>query len=245
MRRRVLMVRKLLLWAVIAVAVVAASLVGLNALSKSKCFQLAGDVTCRVETERKIVALTFDDGPTPRGVAAVLPILDEYDAKATFFLIGKHMERHPQAASDIVAAGHELGNHTFSHQRNIGKSQGFYRSELGKTDTLLREAGSHSGLFRPPFGRKLIGLPLEVDRAGLRTIMWDVEDRPEAFDDPEDYAADIVERVRPGSIILIHPMYRHSSTARAALPLILAQLRERGYDIVTVTELLTHERSAA
>ena len=105
--------------------------------------------------------------------------------------------------------------------------------------------GSDSDLFRPPYGRKLVGLPLEVERAGLKTITWDVADRAEEFPEPADYARDIVERARPGSIILIHPMYRGNATAREALPMNLAQLRDRGYDIVTVSELLNHQSSAS
>ena len=237
--------RKPVVRAGVAIVAVLALLVGLNSLSKAPCLQLVGDLTCRVETDDKIVALTFDDGPTPRGVAAVLPILDRYDARATFFLIGEDLKRHPQAARQILAAGHELGNHTYSHQRNVGRSLAFYREELGKTRQLLRAVGSDSDLFRPPYGRKLVGLPLEVERAGLKTITWDVADRAEEFPEPADYARDIVERARPGSIILIHPMYRGNATAREALPMNLAQLRDRGYDIVTVSELLNHQSSAS
>jgi len=237
--------RKPVVRAGVAIVAVLALLVGLNSLSKAPCLQLVGDLTCRVETDDKIVALTFDDGPTPRGVAAVLPILDRYDARATFFLIGEDLKRHPQAARQILAAGHELGNHTYSHQRNVGRSRAFYREELGKTRQLLRAVGSDSDLFRPPYGRKLVGLPLEVERAGLKTITWDVADRAEEFPEPADYARDIVERARPGSIILIHPMYRGNATAREALPMNLAQLRDRGYDIVTVSELLNHQSSAS
>jgi len=237
--------RRVLGWGALAILGIAALLVGLNALSKAPCIQLTGALTCRVATQDRIVALTFDDGPTPRGVAAVLPILDRYGARATFFLIGKDLERHPEAAREILAAGHELGNHTYSHQRNVGHSRAFYRDEIGKTERLLRNIGSDSALFRPPYGRKLVGLPIEVERAGLHTITWDVEDRAGQFPDPTDYARDIVERVKPGSIILIHPMYRGNATARDALPLILAQLRSRGYEVVTVTELLNHNPAVA
>ncbi|GAB5348159.1 polysaccharide deacetylase family protein [Alteriqipengyuania sp. 357] len=232
-------------WGGLAILALAALLFGLNSLSKAPCFQFVGDLTCRIDTDQNIVALTFDDGPTPRSVAAVLPILDRYDAKATFFLIGHDMERHPEAAQEILAAGHELGNHTYSHKRNVGRPRGFYREEIDRTARLLRAAGSNSDLFRPPYGRKLVGLPLELERAGLRTITWDVEDRADRFTDPADYAQDILGRVQPGSIILIHPMYRRNRTAREALPLILARLRDRGYRIVTVSELLNHKPSAA
>lgn len=207
-------------------------------LSKARCFQLVGEVTCRVETEAKLVALTFDDGPTPEGVDAVLAELEPRGIHATFFLIGSRMEKFPGQAERLIAAGHELGNHTYSHQRNLGRSQDFYAEEIAKTGALLQRAGSDTKLFRPPFGKRLIGLPLEVERAGYRTIMWDVEDQPEKFTQASAFAQDILARVRPGSIILIHPMYRHNQVARDALPIVLDGLEAQGYEVVTVSELL-------
>jgi peptidoglycan/xylan/chitin deacetylase (PgdA/CDA1 family) len=207
-------------------------------LSKARCIQLVGDVTCRIETESKLVALTFDDGPTPEGVDAVLAELGQRGIHATFFLIGNRMEKFPGQAERLIAAGHELGNHTYSHQRNLGRSQDFYAAEIARTRALLQRAGSDTNLFRPPFGKRLIGLPLEVERAGYRTIMWDVEDQPEKFAEPRAFAQDILARVRPGSIILIHPMYRHNQVARDALPIVLDSLRSQGYEVVTVSELL-------
>lgn len=207
-------------------------------LSKARCLQLVGEVTCRVETETKFVALTFDDGPTPEGVDAVLAELEPRGIHATFFLIGNRMEKFPGQAERLIAAGHELGNHTYSHQRNLGRSQDFYAAEIAKTRALLQRAGSDTKLFRPPFGKRLIGLPLEVERAGYRTITWDVDDQPERFIQPRAFAQDILARVRPGSIILIHPMYRTNQVARDALPIVLDGLRSQGYEVVTVSELL-------
>lgn len=234
-------VTRILAIAALSLAVLVVLAAFTNRLSKARCFQLVGEVTCRVDTAEKLVALTFDDGPTHEGVDAVLPILDRYGAKATFFLIGEHLERSPGQAERLLAAGHELGNHSFSHVRNIGHSRAFYADELARTSALLRAAGQEPRYFRPPFGRRLIGLPLEVERSGLRTVMWDVEDQPERFSDPAQFAEDILARVKPGSIILIHPMYRANATARAALPLVLEGLRLRGYRAVTVSELLERE----
>ena len=224
----------LLLAAVILLSVAVASW----QLSKARCLQIVGELTCRVDTSSKIVALTFDDGPTPEGVDAVLRELEPRGIKATFFLIGNRMERFPGQAERLVSAGHELGNHTYSHKRNLGRAQSFYATEIAKTRALLKRAGSDTQLFRPPFGKRLIGLPLEVERAGYRTIMWDVEDQPEKFTEPQAYANDILARVRPGSIILIHPMYRTNQVARDALPFVLDGLQKRGYEVVTVSELL-------
>lgn len=207
-------------------------------LSKARCIQLIGEVTCRVETDSKLVALTFDDGPTPEGVDAVLAELGPRGITATFFLIGNRMEKFPGQAERLIAAGHELGNHTYTHQRNIGRSQDFYAAEIAKTDALLKLAGSDTNLFRPPFGKRLVGLPLEVERAGYRTIMWDVEDQPEKFTEARAFAHDILARIRPGSIILIHPMYRHNQVAREALPIVLDGLKSQGFEVVTVSEML-------
>lgn len=197
-----------------------------------------GEVTCRVETSEKIVALSFDDGPTPEGVDAVLPELARRNIRATFFLIGDRMGKFPGQAERILAAGHELGNHSYSHVRMLGRSRAFYRDEIARTDRLLRAAGAEPNLFRPPFGKRLIGLPLEVEAAGYRMVTWDVADDAAHHPDPHSYAADIVRRARPGSIILIHPMYRSNRVERAALPFVLDGLQRRGFRIVTVGELL-------
>lgn len=229
-------------WTIVA-SVILIALLGAWRASKAECWQLVGDVVCRVETDRKIVALSFDDGPTREGVDAVLRELDKRNVKATFFLIGDRMAKFPGIAERLQAAGHELGNHSFSHKRMIGSSQTHYRREIARTDALLRQAGAtNPSLFRPPFGKRLIGLPLAVEDAGYRTIMWDVADDLAHHPEPQDYARDIVSRVRPGSIILIHPMYYHNSVERAALPLVLDALLEKGYRIVPVGKLLELER---
>lgn len=206
-------------------------------VSKEPCFQLVGDITCRVETRQKAVALTFDDGPTELGVDAVLPVLAEYDAQATFFLVGSAAERKPELVERLLQAGHEVGNHSYSHVHNVGRSAEFYRYEIETTNTLLRETGAEPKLFRPPYGTKLLGLPRAVEAAGLHTVTWDVEE-DYAEKDPALYAAHILDEVRPGSIILIHPMFAANETARAALPRILSGLREKGYAVVTVSELI-------
>lgn len=212
-------------------------------ITKLPCWQMFGEVTCRVETGEKIVALSFDDGPTPEGVDAVIDELAKRRVHATFFLIGSKMARYPEQAKRLLAAGHELGNHSWSHKRMIGRSQAFYREEIARTDALLRAAGAaHPTLFRPPFGRRLAGLPLAVEQEGYRSITWDVADDAVHNITPETYARDIVSRARPGSIILIHPMYRGNRVERAAVPLVLDGLAAKGYRIVTVGELLKGEQ---
>lgn len=229
--------RRLVLW----LCVVPGALAALGALgywtSRALCFQLVGEVFCRVATSEKLVALTFDDGPTANGVDAVLPVLARYDAKATFFVVGEQIVRNPALARRLVLAGHELGNHTYTHRRMLMRWPGTYAEEIGRTDALLRAAGeSHPTLLRPPYGKRLVGLPLAASHTGYRTIMWDVGEAP--VTEPRAYADSILARVRPGSIVLMHPMHGQHELMRDALPLILTGLRARGYRAVTVSELL-------
>ena len=220
------------------------ALTGMGALyfvwkvSSDGCRQLLGEVYCRMPMETKLVALTFDDGPSRKGVEQVLPILDRYGAKATFFLNGDKMVQWPEGARKIAAAGHELGNHGYNHVPMIGRLPGFYRDQVERTDALLRQAGEERPIaFRPPYGRRFIGLPMAVERAGYVTVTWTVHEPPEGGT-PEDYAAHILAQVRHGGIILLHPMYERHETVVAALPLILEGLDQLGFTTVTVTELL-------
>jgi peptidoglycan/xylan/chitin deacetylase (PgdA/CDA1 family) len=210
-------------------------------LSKAWCFVLAGEVTCRVETSEPIVALSLDDGPSPEGTELALATLDRAGARATFFLIGEFVERHPGLARRIQENGHEIANHSFSHRRMIGRSGSWYDEEIERIAAALRRVGDSGPLlFRPPFGKKLFGLPLAAERQGHRLIMWDVAE-PDTGD-PRLYAAHIVERARPGSIILMHVMYRNNRVGREALPLVLDGLKRRGLRVVTVSELLRRQR---
>jgi peptidoglycan/xylan/chitin deacetylase (PgdA/CDA1 family) len=212
--------------------------VGLIKITTAECFVLIGDVACRAHTTEKLVALTFDDGPSAEGVAAVLPVLARYRAKATFFLVGEQVRR--PLVRRIVEAGHEIGNHSFNHRRMIFRNAGFYDEQIRRTDQVLVAAGApRPTLFRPPFGQKLIGLPLALKRNDKRMIMWSSIDPTDR--DPRIFADKILGEIRPGSIVLIHPMALGSVTERAALPLILDGLTRRGFRSVTVSELLASE----
>jgi peptidoglycan/xylan/chitin deacetylase (PgdA/CDA1 family) len=207
-------------------------------ISRARCFSLTGEAICRVETNEPIVALTFDDGPTPEGVAWAVSVLRPTHAHATFFLIGGEIAGREALVRQLLAEGHEVGNHSFSHARMVLHSPSFYEEEIMRTDALLRGAGVPApDLFRPPYGKKLIGLPNALARHGYRMIMWDVEDPPGAAT-PQDYADAIVREARPGSIVLMHIMYSGNRIAREALPLVVRGLEGRGLRIVTVGELL-------
>lgn len=211
----------------------------LNEISKATCFTLTGQAICRVDTHQPLVALTFDDGPTSVGVDSVLPALKRYGARGTFFLAGASPE--VALTRRLVTDGHEVGNHSLTHKRMVGRSMAFYHEEIRKTDAILRANGAPKPtLFRPPFGKKLFGLPIAVERNGYQMIMWDSGDPPDR--DPKVYADKVLAQVRPGSIVLLHPMFQSRATERAALPLILEGLKQRGLRSVTVSELIAAGR---
>ena len=224
-------------WILIALILIPALAAALWSVSRARCFALVGEILCRVETDKPVVALTFDDGPTEPGVDAALAELRAGGARATFFLIGREVGERPHLVRRIVAEGHEIANHSLTHQIMIGRPAGFYDSEIGETHRRLIAAGAPPPtLFRPPYGKKLWGLPAAARRQGYRMVMIDVEE-PEVAD-PRLYAERVVREAKPGSILLMHLMYRANGTAREALPLVIRGLRERGFRIVSVGELL-------
>ena len=233
-RKRAIVVTLIVLACVLALAF------ALFRISRARCFSLVGEAICHVDTDQPLVALTLDDGPTAEGTPWALSTLRRYRAHATFFLIGASAAGQEKLVQQILADGNEVGNHSFTHVRMVGYSAGFYDSEIMRTDAALRQAGVQDlHLFRPPYGKKLIGLPRALARHDYRLIMWDVED-PSGAATPQAYAAEVVRQARPGSIILMHVMYRGDRIARAALPLVLQGLKARGFRIVTVGELLRY-----
>jgi len=197
---------------------------------------LFGGLTAQVNTNEKVVAITFDDGPTQQ-VEDILPILEKYNAKATFFLIGNEIEKNSEAAQMIARAGHQIGNHTYSHNRMVFKSPSFIKKEIEKTNTLILEAGYEGEIdFRPPNGKKLFALPYYLDQQSIDTITWNLE--PDSYyTSSSDKINYVKKNVKPGSIILLHPMYDETGEELETLEGILKALSTEGYEFITVIEL--------
>lgn len=232
---------KYALWLAIGLLAILLLLIGVWQFSRSRDVQLFGRLVSHARTAEKVVALTFDDGPTPVYTPEVLAVLREKGVKATFFLIGREIQQDPEGAEAVVAAGHQVGNHTFNHRRMTFATLDEAAAEVEPTDALIRSAG-YTGeiMFRPPNGKKLIGLPLYLARHNRVTVMWDVEpdSYPNIASDPTRIAAYVVDRVKPGSIVILHAMYKSRETTRQALPMIIDGLRAKGYRFLTVEELL-------
>lgn len=215
----------------------------INELSQSRSFQFFGGLVTSVETDEKVVALTFDDGP---GVNTheILDILGKHNVKGTFYLTGYEIEKNFEDASKIVQEGHEIGNHSYSHQRMVFKSPSFIKAEIDKTDELIRQIGYGGEItFRPPFGRRLVLLPYYLSKQDRNTIYMNIEpdSYPEIADDEKKIVNHVEENIEPGSIILLHVMYESRRESLNSVEGIITSLKEEGYKFVTISELLKYE----
>jgi peptidoglycan/xylan/chitin deacetylase (PgdA/CDA1 family) len=207
-------------------------------------FEFLGEFVRRVDTDERVVALTFDDGPNPPYTNQILDVLDCYRIRATFFVVGRNVERHPETARLVLAKGHELGNHSYSHTRMVFKLPSFVRSEVERTDHLLSELGvTWETHFRPPYGRKILILPYIIARMHKKNIMWDVDSTDYEVFDPETIVKRVLGCVRPGSIILLHDGEGDHSHTVTAIGMLIEDLRRKGYEFRTVSELINQTES--
>lgn len=223
-------------------------LAGIRELARARTFQLFGVLVAETHPRQRIVALTLDDGPGDRIVDTLIDVLRTHGAHATFFLTGRELAESPEAGAKLVAAGHELGNHSWSHARLIFKTTTRLRAEVERTDSLLRAVGQREPIyFRPPYGYKLVGLPRYLERSGRTTVMWSIE--PDSYADvaatPAGIVRHVLDRVHPGSIIILHPWYPSRRTSREAIGPLVDSLHARGYRVETVGALLAASRASA
>ena len=225
--------------------VVAAALVSAGLAASAVVFRPgvpSKDAAVReVRTSARVVALSFDDGPDPRWTPATLAVLARYGAHATFFVVGRHVVEYPELVREELAAGDELGNHTYSHVRLDRLPLDLVRSEVEQGASAIEVVGGRApALFRPPLGKTTGTVARIVGAQHERLILWSaaVEHYVDHHSSRVAVRA-LLARVHPGSIILAHdggPPDRDRTLA--ALPAILEGLRARGYRLVTVSTLL-------
>ncbi len=181
--------------------------------------------TWRMDKNVKAVYLTFDDGPIPEATPFILKTLADFNIKATFFMVGDNVRKHPELFKQVVEAGHRIGNHTFNHYGGFKHTVRGYMANAEKADLLL-----HTNLFRPPHGAMRLPQYYWLGRK-YRIVMWDLVTR--------DYskwmtAADVVNNVkryvRNGSIITFHDSLKSIEKLRTALPESIKWLKEQGYE---------------
>jgi peptidoglycan-N-acetylglucosamine deacetylase len=209
-------------------------------------FQILGKIVPRVNTSRPVVALTFDDGPMPPYTSELLSLLRDKNVKGTFFIIGQNLEKFPSLGEDIVRQGHELGNHSYSHQRMIFKSYDFIQSEIERTDQLIRRAGYTGEIhFRSPYGKKLLLLPLYLSRGEKKNIFFDVEPDSNVAASANRIVEQVLAQTKPGSIILLHAENNNRLESFKAVAGIIDGLKQKGYDFATISELMVEGRDIA
>ncbi|MDF2882912.1 MAG: polysaccharide deacetylase [Clostridiaceae bacterium] len=209
-------------------------------IMNSRKFQFFGGIVNRINTKDKVVALTFDDGPSQK-VDDILSILNSENVKATFFLIGSEIKQYPEEAKKLISSGQEIGNHTYSHNRMVFKTPSYIKNEIEDTDNLIRNMGYKDPIqFRPPNGKKLIFLPYYLKQHNRKTILWDLEPNsyPEINSSSDKIVKYVADNVKPGSIIILHPMYDNKGTTIGAIRGIIQELKNKGYEFKTINELL-------
>lgn len=186
-------------------------------------------------TGNKVIALTFDDGPGPY-TAHLLDVLDQYGAKATFFLIGSKVSSQANVVRSIHARGHQLGNHSWSHPELPKLPVNQIAGEIDRTNDAIKQAtGVTPAILRPPYGA-VNGVVLEQLRLrGMSSILWSVDTRDWADRNSDIVCSRAVAGARPGAIILMHDIHQ---TSVNAVPCILSALKQQGYSFVTVQGLI-------
>ena len=179
----------------------------------------------RMDGSRRAVYLTFDDGPIPEVTPWVLSVLDEYGVKATFFMVGDNVRKHPGLLEAVQQRGHRIGNHTFHHLNSLRHGVSEYMEDVARADALLR-----TDLFRPPHGWMRPGLYRALKQR-YKVVMWDLVTR--------DYSTRLNERdvllnvrryARPGSIITFHDSLKSQEKLRYALPRAINWLLSQDYE---------------
>ena len=188
----------------------------------------------RINPSEKVIYLTFDDGPNPEVTPGVLDILDEFEAKATFFCVGENVMKYPEIFQEVKHRGHAVGNHTFNHVKGTEKTVKEYVDNVGKAHEYI-----HSKLFRPPHGRITLSQVNKL-KADFKIIMWDFI----TYDfDRQVTSTEILKEVklrsRNGSVVIFHDSLKARKNVLEALPEALRYWKKEGYEVKALHEL-TH-----
>lgn len=205
-------------------------------------YEQRGEMIWEVHTDQKVIALTFDDGPDPDETGKILDVLHEYNAKCTFFAIGKKIAAYPDIAKRVITEGHELANHTYNHVYfKTPVSQQQIQEELELTEQeILKVSGRHSSLFRPPGGMYDETLVDVSNSMGLRPVLWSWHQDTRDWNRPGvwNISSKVLRNARNGDIVLFHDHVHGPSQTQEALKIILPELEKKGFRFVTVSELI-------
>lgn len=228
--------KKLLIF--VSIGLIIILIVGIATFQYSRSWQNAFFINpvYKIMTDEKIVALTFDDGPSETRTPVLLDLLSKYNVKATFFMLGENIEKYPDIAQAVYDQGHLIGNHSFNHPRLIFKSPSFIREQITKTDLLIKSLGQKKvQYFRPPYSSKYIILPLII-RSLNKKLVTGTYDPPSEYISPynaKNVANEVIKNTNPGSIIYLHDgKDTDQEEFVKSVELIIIDLKGKGYKFV-------------
>jgi peptidoglycan/xylan/chitin deacetylase (PgdA/CDA1 family) len=207
----------------------------------------------KVEVPEKVVALTFDDGPSPVWTPQILDELKKVDVKATFFMIGQYVEKYPQIARRVAEEGHDIGNHSYDHHVLIYYRMEALEKEIKDAERVIREVtGQTTHYFRPPKAWITNKEKDKIKEMGYEVVLWTLNSKDWVTFDDKYIVKFLVHHVRPGDIILFHDGGGVFSTEGGnrnetvkTIPQLVEKLRAKGYRFVTITELLRMQINGA
>ena len=187
-------------------------------------------VLWRKDKDKKVIYLTFDDGPTEEITHWILKTLDEFGVKATFFCIGNNAEKHPEIVDEIRKNGHLVGIHGYSHGRGLYKKQEEYLNDIKKSESIIK-----SKIFRPSHGRIYPSQVKKLNELGYKVVLWDVITRDYDTNLKEEEVLKIAKKyTRNGSIVVFHDSLKAEKNMKYAFPLAVKYWIENGYTFETL-----------
>jgi peptidoglycan/xylan/chitin deacetylase (PgdA/CDA1 family) len=192
----------------------------------------------KLPPEKKVIALTFDDGPWPNTTAKVLDILKKNRIKSTFFVVGQNVKNYPDLTKQIVADGHIIANHTWHHWYHQMNAQAAAYEVANTGDIIYQTTGVRTSLFRPPGGIMNNGVAAYAKNNKYAVIMWSADSMDYSRPAVPRLMNNIFREAKPGGIVLMHDGGGDRSHTVKALPEIISRFRKQGYEFVTVPELL-------
>ena len=197
------------------------------------------DIYYKKENSYMKIALTFDDGPHPRYTAQILDVLDQYNIKATFFVVGVNAHYYSDTLESVIKRGHEIGNHTYTHPHVSCLNTSTLTQEVERCESTIYGITDYkTKLFRPPEGMIDADVRTVLRNLDYKVILWDIDTRDWAHESPENICENVVSSITSGDIILMHDYVSHNSPTVEAIKLFIPILIEKGYKFVVISELI-------